>query len=72
MSRLSDSVQGKKYSELTKHEWETLFVDSYNNIDTVCTHNKIINDSGAPSTALGGLYPPKFPVPVKVPTKPTK
>lgn len=57
---MTNSVNGKKYSQLTKSEWETLFVNSGNNIDTVCIHNKIINDSGAPSTALGGLYPPKF------------
>ena len=82
VSKVKKSVIGKKYSELTQEEWDVLFKGSPSFVDTICIHNKIINDSGlnsntcadAPPNMAGpaSIAPPKPPVPVKVPTKPTK
>lgn len=47
VTAVKESVQGKKYSELTKRELEVLF-DGHTAVGTVCQHNKIINDSGLP------------------------
>lgn len=69
VSDVKKSVQGKKYSDLTPEEWNILFKGSPSFVDTICLHNKIINDSGlssntvvsAPLDAAGrpGIAPPK-------------
>jgi len=44
VSRVKKSARGKKYTDLTKEEWEILFSDDANNISAVCQHNGIICD----------------------------
>ena len=57
VSKVKDAVQGKKYSELTFTEWNVLFKDSPNAVDTICPHNGIIDDSGIPSGHLPNSPP---------------
>lgn len=66
VSAVKESVRGKKYSALTKEEFDVLFADDSNLVSTVCIHNGIIDDSPVlppkkgPKT--GSKCPPKFKV----------
>jgi len=66
VSDVKQSVRGKRYSELSKMEFEVLFADDKNLISTVCAHNGIINDADKkPKNWKGGPYvgtkaPPKY------------
>lgn len=55
------SVRGKKYSELTKQEFDVLFEDDKNLISTVCGHNKIIDDSAKKVAKSGAKTGTKAP-----------
>lgn len=52
VSKVKRSVRGKKYSELTKEEFDILF-DDYSNVSTVCGHNGIVDDSPDIDPKLG-------------------
>jgi len=57
VAQIRNAVKGKKYSTLTYEQWEVLFKGSPSNIDTLCAHNGIENDSGLVSTAMPNTPP---------------